>query len=654
MNLLPGPRELILHQGRHFTLDKGTNIALDKSCSLQDFDTARLLQQVLKEQSGQPIGITRVINLKKGKLLNDKIIYLKRIEDSEDKITTIMKKQKIEESYRISIKEKIIEVTARSEAGLFYGVQTLKQLICSEGLTIPCLDINDNPYFAYRGFYHDVTRGKVPTLDTLKELVDRISFYKINQLQLYVEHTFAFKNMSEIWSGADPLTAEEIMELDQYCQKRHVELVPSLSTFGHLYEALTTSTYNHLAELDAGPEDPYSWIDRQRHHTLDVSNPESFQFVQDMLDQYIPLFSSDKFNICCDETFDLGEGKNQELAEKIGKGRLYVNFLSRIIDYVKGYNKELMFWGDIIIQHPELLDEIPDDVICLNWEYDAEPDEEKVKTVAQSGIKQYLCPGVSGWNKLMNDMDTAYSNIENMIKYGKKYEAIGILNTDWGDYGHINLLANSIPGMIFAAALSWNPEMDLINEVNDNDSTKNEGLERYSVIDQRISLVEFQDQEEKIVSLLRKLARQQIVDWGMIIRWKETKYEQTTFDYNMEKVFSKVAIKDLKDSYDKSLSLAENILELSNNKKERYRQDFTEFYNSAQGIALLNALALIIKREEYNEEVRELILSPEELAGNLEYWLYDYKKLWRARNKESELYRIGETIDQLCEYLRGV
>ncbi|MFP4015392.1 MAG: beta-N-acetylhexosaminidase [Halanaerobiales bacterium] len=652
MNLLPEPQELNVHQGRYFTLDKGTIIALDKSCSLQDFDSARLLQQELEGQIGQLIEITRIISLKKGKLLNDKVIYLKRVEVKEDKKSDIRDKRKIDESYSLSIEEKIIEITAQSEAGLFYGVQTLRQLIRSEGLTLPHLDINDNPYFVYRGFYHDVTRGKVPTLDTLKELVDRISFYKINQLQLYVEHTFAFKNMSEIWRGADPLTAEEILELDQYCQNKHVELVPSLSTFGHLYEALTTSTYSNLAELDAGPGDTYSWIDRQRHHTLDVSNPGSFQFVQDMLDQYIPLFSSDKFNICCDETFDLGEGKNKELARKKGKGRIYVDFLTRIIDYVQGHNREVMFWGDIIIQHPELLGEIPDDVICLNWEYNAEPDEEKVKTVAHSGIKQYLCPGVSGWNKLMNDMDNAYSNIEYMIEYGKKYEAIGVLNTDWGDYGHINLLANSLPGMIYAAALSWNPEIDIINGINKSANSKSKG--KYSIIDQRVSLIEFQDQEKKIVGLLRELARQQVVDWGMIIRWKESRFNQTTLDYSMEKVFSTATEERLRDSYDKSLSLADDILELSNNIKEAYKQDFREFCNSAQGIALLNALALIIKRDEYNEGVNQLILSPDELASKLEYWLYDYKKLWRARNKESELYRIDETISQLCRYLRGV
>jgi len=640
LNLLPEPLDIDIDMTRHFIIGGNTRIVLDKSCNFTDFEAAKLLQQEINQISGFSLSIIKITDMESAQLSNVKVIYLKIENDIENKDDN--------ESYKIKINDKLLEITAVNNKGLFYGIQTLRQLIRSYGFRIPLLSIVDKPHLANRGFYHDVTRGKVPTLATLKELVDRISFYKINQLQLYVEHTFAFEKMTEIWIGTDPLTAEEIMELDQYCQKRHVELIPSLSTFGHLYQALSTTSYSHLAELDAGPDKPYSWIDRQRHHTLDVSNPESFKFVQAMLDQYIPLFSSDKFNICCDETFDLGEGKNKELAKEKGKGRLYLDFLKKIISYVKAYDKEVMFWGDIIIQHPELLDEIPEDVICLNWEYNAEPDESKVRTVHQSGIKQYLCPGVSGWNMLMNDMDNAFSNIEKMIEYGEKYGSIGILNTDWGDYGHINLLANSMPGMVYAAALSWNPERLYVE-----DKANTTGSEKYLDIDERISLLEFQDHERKIVGILRKVAQQQKVDWGMIVRWKESKYKQTTMKFN-KGVFSRISEKDLMEGYDKVLLLADEIVELSMKIKDSYRLDFQEFYISAQGIALLNALALIIKRYDIGQEIDGLPILPVDLAVELEYWFNEYEKVWRARNKESELYRIGDTILQICSYLRGL
>jgi len=637
VNLLPEPYKININEEGYFSIDINTKIVLGKYCNFRDFEAAQLLQKEINGYRNFSLSIVKVNNLESARLDNDKVIYLKKVNDEEREYDN--------ESYKIIITSNRIEVRSTTDNGLFYGIQTLRQLIRSHGVRIPLLSIDDKPHLAYRGFYHDVTRGKVPTLETLKELVDRISFYKINQLQLYVEHTFAFEKMSEIWIGSDPLTAAEIIELDQYCQKRHVELVPSLSTFGHLYEALSTTSYSHLSELDAGPDKPYSWIDRQRHHTLDVSNPDSFQFVQEMLDQYIPLFSSDKFNICCDETFDLGEGKNKELADKKGKGRLYLDFLKKIINYVKAYDKEVMFWGDIIIQHPELLNEIPEGVICLNWEYSGKPDENRVKTVHESGIKQYLCPGVSGWNMLMNDMDNAFSNIDKMVQYGEKYGAIGILNTDWGDFGHVNLLANSMPGMAYAAALSWNPKKLIVDGLN------TDGLGKYLEIDEMISLLEFQEQERRIVGILRKVAQQQKVDWGMIVRWKESKYKQTTMKYNMG-VFSQISEKDLREGYDKVLLLADEIVELSMKIKDSYRLDFQEFYISAKGIALLNALALIIKRYDIGQEIDELPILPVELAVKLEYWLNEYEKVWRARNKESELYRIGDTILQICRYLR--
>ncbi len=128
-------------------------------------------------------------------------------------------------------------------------------------------------------------------------------------------------------------------------------------------------------------EDKYSFYERMAHHTLDVSNEESLKLVENMLEQYIPLFTSDKFNICGDETFDLGKGKSKELLDKIGEGKLYIDFLNKVISIVKKYDKKVMFWGDVILNHADLLNELPKDLICLNWNYSNEVTEEKTKTI---------------------------------------------------------------------------------------------------------------------------------------------------------------------------------------------------------------------------------------------------------------------------------
>lgn len=126
------------------------------------------------------------------------------------------------------------------------------------GAVLPAVTIEDEPDIPNRGFYHDITRGRVPKLSFLKKMADKMAYYKMNQLQLYIEHTFLFRDFSEIWRDDTPLTAAEILELDRYCAERGIELVPSLSCFGHLYKVLSSQGYSHLCELEDSEKMPFS------------------------------------------------------------------------------------------------------------------------------------------------------------------------------------------------------------------------------------------------------------------------------------------------------------------------------------------------------------------------------------------------------------
>ena len=163
--------------------------------------------------------------------------------------------------------------------------------------------------------------------------------YKLNQLQLYMEHTFLFAKFSEVWRDDTPLTPEDILELDAYCRKRHIELIPSIACFGHLYKVLRTRTYCHLCELPDMEQEPFGFVDRMKHHTLDVSNPESMQLAKSLIDEFMPLFTSKYFNICADETFDLGKGKSAGLAETKGTQRMYLDFVKELCGYVVSKGK---------------------------------------------------------------------------------------------------------------------------------------------------------------------------------------------------------------------------------------------------------------------------------------------------------------------------
>lgn len=613
MYLIPRPKEYkeTLEQ---FTINKKTKIVLSNDCTSNELDSALMLKQSIKDESGITLTITKEFKESYG----------------ENEIRLTIDNLLEKEEYKLNIKDKYIEIIGSESSGIYYGIQTLIQILKQDGIKLRGVNIEDSPYFKNRGYFADITRGKVPTLETLKKLADKLSSYKINQMQLYIEHTFAFEDMSEVWRDKDPITAEEILILDEYCKKRHIELIPSLATFGHLYEVLRTKSYEDLCELENSRESEYSYIDRMAHHTLDVSNNKSLELVYNMLNEFIPLFSSNKFNICCDETFDLGKGKSKYIAEEIGNGKLYVDFLNKVISYVKNHNKTVLFWGDVILNHKELLKDIPEDTICLNWDYWCKATENNTRTIWESKRKQWVCPGTGGWSHLMNLIENSFENINRMVSYGVKYGADGILNTDWGDYGHINSLSNSVPSIIYGASLSWNPNIE----------------KDFDYEYKAISLLEYGDESMQIVNTLKELSECQTVGWSELIWWKERYNDKVKAD------FKKLDPYKIKESYEKAKEIEERLLILST--KLNNKEAIEEFILSANGIALINDFFLTLLKEDFNKNEVAIFNTTKDLAREFEEWLYDYSIKWREKNKESELYRIRDVIIYVCDYLRDI
>jgi hypothetical protein len=214
-------------------------------------------------------------------------------------------------SYQVSIQADGIVVSGGDFETVRDGVQTLRQIIRQCGMALPALEIEDAPGYAVRGYYLDATRGRVPTLDWLKTWADKLCLYKYNQLQLYIEHSFMFDGLSEAWRGVSPLKPADIIAFDEYCARLGIELIPSVSTFGHHYMALRTKELRGLGEFPQDADRPYSLVERQEHHTLNITKPEAFAFSTTLIDAYLELFRTKKFNICADETFDLAKASRR-------------------------------------------------------------------------------------------------------------------------------------------------------------------------------------------------------------------------------------------------------------------------------------------------------------------------------------------------------
>ncbi len=364
------------------------------------------------------------------------------------------------EAYRLHIAGKGITIQASGAAGLFYAVCTLEQLIRLsplEGgaLSLPELAIEDEPDFPARGVMLDVSRDKVPTLATLKLVVDRLASWKVNQLQLYMEHTFAYAGHERVWRDASPLSAAELAELDDYAHARHLELVPNQNSFGHMQRWLVHEPYRQLAECPDGFA--HAWNPSGEPYGLCPTDPRCLALLEDLYDQLLPAFRSGQFNVGLDETIDLGLGRSRAACEALGTERVYLDFVKQVHARVSARGRRMQFWADIILKRPELLAELPRDAILLEWGYEADhPFAEHLELFRHAGLECQVCPGTSSWNSIAGRTDNAIANIKNAARAGKSRGARGLLNTDWGDHGHLQPLAVSWLGLLTGAAFSWN------------------------------------------------------------------------------------------------------------------------------------------------------------------------------------------------------
>jgi hexosaminidase len=338
----------------------------------------------------------------------------------------------------------LVIVAGETSAGTFYGLQTLKQLVRDEATTafIPGVKIVDWPTMHWRAVSDDISRGPVPTVDYIKRQIRAEAFFKLNMHSFYMEHTFASKSHPLIGPQGGSLTPDEIRELVVYARRFHVELVPEQQTFGHLHKALRLEKYAELAET------PYG----------DVLSPQqegTYKLIADWYRELNELFPGRFFHIGADETFELGEGQSREAARTRGVGTIYFEHLNRVRDVLKPYNRRLMFWGDIALHHPDLIGNIPKDMIVMNWQYGARDDfADSINPFKAAGLEQFVCPGAHNWNQVFPNLDAATKNIVNFVRDGQKAGAIGMMNTTWDDDGE-SLFEMAWYPIVLGAAASW-------------------------------------------------------------------------------------------------------------------------------------------------------------------------------------------------------
>jgi hexosaminidase len=453
LRLIPQPKELQLHDGS-FRVRTTTKILVEFGHQDEDRIAAETLAEEIHDQSGLKV----IISGEKADAKQSRsAIILARLEDRKVREFLVSKGLKADpigdQGYLLFSDKDHLIVAANTGQGLFYGVQTLRQLIHKDGesLICPAVSIRDWPSMEWRGAQDDISRGPIPTAEFMKRQIATLAAYKVNLFALYMENVFDFASQPLVAPKEAALTAEEIKVLVAYAKTRHVTILPEQQTFGHLHNMLKYEIYSDVAERPHG-------------HVLTPTKARSYDLIKAMYADLVPLFPGPFLHVGGDETFELGHGQTAARAAEVGLGRVYLEHMEKVNSILQPYHKQLMFWGDIAVKYPQLLRILPKDMIAVPWDYDPRPNYDNIiKPYRDAGMRVMVSPGANNWNQLWPDLDAAYVNIRNFVRNGQSLGAMGMLNTTWNDDGE-SLYGMVWPALVFGAAAGWQAGESSIDE----------------------------------------------------------------------------------------------------------------------------------------------------------------------------------------------
>lgn len=430
-HILPTPQQVETTEG-HFVWDDEVVLTYDASDNGIN-QMVTLFRNDLDQISGKKVQFSR------GVIKGKKFIELIKtdhlgVSENED------------QAYRLTVNNNFIRMEATTNTGLFYATQSLKQLfrysiLSNKGeIVIPCMTITDWPNFKIRAWQDDISRGPIVSMDYLKRLIPQLAECKLNAFSLYTEHTFKTQCHPDI-APTDAFTAEEIKELEDFCKPYHIQIIGNQQCFGHFEEILCNPFYSDLADT--------KW-------NLNPAKEETYKFLEDHLREVASAYKSPYFNINCDETESLGQGTARAHVDSLGAETVYYQHVNRVNRMLRPYRKRVMMWGDIADQHPEILDNLDDDIILIAWSYvGIDSFDEFLQPYVKSGRNFFVAPGVSLSERVWPKHYEFRKNITNLCRDGYKNGAFGVINTCWDDFGE-SLTNCALYGLALGAETSWN------------------------------------------------------------------------------------------------------------------------------------------------------------------------------------------------------
>ena len=348
------------------------------------------------------------------------------------------------EGYRLTINPASITVQANTARGLFYGSQTLLELVEKRGhrFQAPAVKIADWPAMAYRGVMLDISRGLVPNTATFKHFIRSLARMKFNYLQPYIEDTYAFKQYPFIGRDRGAWTPDEVRQFVKVARNYFIDLSPCFESLGHMYQILK---HPEMAAM------------RETNDVISPAVPATYTFLNNCYQELTAAFPGRYLNVGCDETFGLGQGPSKALVAKEGVGKVYADHMFKLDKLCRRYHRVMQFWDDMMLRYPGIVGEMPKDAIVMNWDYWNTTHFPAIATYKSYGYQQIVCPSIQASGSIFPNLKQASPNIQGFIRAGKAADALGVLNTCWRDNGEVFFGYDWYPDAICAGS-AWSTQ----------------------------------------------------------------------------------------------------------------------------------------------------------------------------------------------------
>lgn len=340
-----------------------------------------------------------------------------------------------EEGYVLKVTPDAIVILGADDRGLFYGIQTLKQLVKvkEHSFSVPCVEISDFPSLSFRGI-HFLT-GK-NALREQKQLVDFMANHKMNHIVMQVEH-LEYESCPEIFHPEQGQTKDEVRELISYARDHYITITPLVASLGHARWAFYNDQNLDISEDPDLPE------------AFDVTNPRTYQFLFQIYDEVLELFEPEYFHIGLDEVDHFGHYPFREETKKYSMTEILDLYFRRLEPYFEqnGIDK-VMIWGDMFlargedapdaafaetvrdararraILHNAMRKGIPEEFIICDWHYGPFSPESftSLEIFHDLGLKTIA----STWNNP--------GNIRNFVRKAIEEKSLGHLQTTWAGF----------------------------------------------------------------------------------------------------------------------------------------------------------------------------------------------------------------------------